>query len=58
MTIDEFNAYTLNRENKALLFIELNEIIDFSNPIKINKSVSMAGLYLKKSEIETILKKP
>jgi len=51
MTNDEFNKYCKDRENKSLVTLELEKIIDLNPPLKLKSALTMNGLLLKSSEL-------
>jgi len=56
MEKEEFDIYTRNRENKSLILLKLNNIIEFENPIEIDYSISMTGMYISKESVKSFLK--
>jgi len=55
MTKDDFTKYCKDRENKLLLTLELEKIIDLNPSLKLKAPLTMSGLLLKLSEFNGYL---
>ena len=51
----EFQNYILNRETKNLLFLELNDIIEFKKMIPVEYPITMGGKYITQEDIKYFL---
>lgn len=54
MEKNEFDRYISTRKSKSLLFLELERIIEFQNPVKVNYPITMAGRYVTIVDIKNL----
>ena len=52
----EFERYVKNRENKPLMVLILDRIIDFKKKISIDYPITMTGKYISKDELKCFIK--
>ena len=52
---DKFEKYVENRKDKKIMMIFLEDIIEYSTPIKANKPVNMGGRYIFHEELQKYL---
>lgn len=53
----DFYEYTLDRMDKKLLFLELDDVIVFNKPVKLEYPITMGGKYITSGELSNIINK-
>jgi len=55
MTDDEFNQYVSQRDSKLLLTLELDDIIDLQDKVRVPYPITMGGKYLSLDDVKNLL---